>query len=409
MGEEASSIRRDKAFDLLVVCADWPRTDRQRARIHDAFASLGGDWDSFLGEVDRHQLTVHAFDSLRDAGIELPENLSRRADMARMRGLALSGEAVRMTDALKQAGIRAVVLKGPLLSQTLYGDPTVRQSVDLDLLVGWNDFRDARYALEEFGYSLLGNEPPWDDWRIDRWRRMAKDLTLVNRQKRFALELHHRLKSPAALLPDLGLEQATHAETLAGRSLATFSTQDLFVYLCTHAATSLWDRLKWLADIRALLADKDVQEIERLQAHSQRNGTERCTALGLALCQRLWNQPLPSSLEELCKSDPELSRLIDAAWKRLRGPERHHSSFANSLQRRHLVHLRDDPAYRRAMSAEFFYDREILERFKLPHALRGLYLFLRIGVFMRRKLELLRASRRIPASAQSSIRQNRPA
>ena len=111
----------------------------------------------------------------------------------------------------------------------------------------------------------------------------------------------------------------------------------------------------------------------------------------------------------LPEHDPLLRSLIEASWRRLRGPERHHSSIANSLQRRFLVRLRDDPAYRRALSAELLYDREILERFRLPYALRGLYFFLRIGVFVQRKLGLIRHARGDRVPAQSSIRQNRPA
>ncbi len=399
----------ERAFLLLVACADWPPSEGRDAEIREAHAAIGGDWNPFLAEVRRHHMTILAAESLRHAGIEPPEALAHAAELGRMRALKLSGETIRATEALAQAGIAAITLKGSLLSQALYGDPTLRRSTDLDLLVAWGDFRAARCRLEELGYRLHGNEPPWDDWRIGPWRRMAKDVTLVHEQKRIALELHHRLKSPDELLPGLGLAQATGSVTLADKPQATFPAEDLFVYLCTHAATSLWDRLKWLADLRALLADKTPQEIEEYQAHSAIYGVERCTALGLLLCQRLWGQGLPKSIVELPESDPLLASLIDASWQRLRGPERHHSSFANSFQRRHLVHLRDDPAYRRALSAELLYDREILERFKLPYALRGLYSILRIGVFLKRKLGLIRHALGTGSRPQSSIRQNRPA
>lgn len=409
MARNAASNPSDNAFNLLVACADWPRDERCKAAIRSAHDALDGDWDSFLQEVDRHQLSILAAEALRDAGVEPPIALRRTADSARMRGLMLSGEAVRAVQTLRSVGVEAVMLKGPLLSQMLYGDPTIRHSIDLDLLVAWEDFRGARDALEELGYALYGHEPPWDDWRLDHWRRMAKDVTLVDRRKGIALELHHRLKSPAELIPGLGPEQATDTVSLAGMRLRTFHPDDLFVYLCVHAATSLWDRLKWLADLRAILAGKPPLEIERLQARSAQLGTERCTALGLLLCQRIWGQPLPSSIETLVESDPQMARLIAASWQRLRGPERHHSSVANSLQRRHLVHLRKDGDYRRALSSEYLYDREILERFKLPRFLRGLYFLLRIGVFLQRKFGLLTESRKPGAATQSSIRQNRPA
>ncbi|MEM8726908.1 MAG: nucleotidyltransferase family protein, partial [Pseudomonadota bacterium] len=350
MGQNAPSIRAEPAFDLLVSCADWPENEARNASIRSAHSALDGDWASFLKEVKRHQLSILAADGLRRAGLDPPGALERLASAQRMRALSLSGEAVRMVEALKECGIDALVLKGPLLSQAIYGDPAKRQSIDLDLLVDWDQFRAAREALAAQGYQLMSNEPPWDDWRIDPWRRLAKDIMLFHPERRIALELHHRLKSPATLLPGLGIAQATQTVDLAGKELRAFGREDLFAYLCVHAATSLWDRLKWLADIRALLAGLEVDEIASLQVHSEQLGTGRCTALGLILCRRLWGQTLPAEIVDLRMRDPKLAELEKASFARLRGPERGPSAIGNSLDRRHLINLRDDPAYRRSQA-----------------------------------------------------------
>ncbi len=391
MGRTASSTSEDRAFDLLVACADWPRSEQRNAVIlerYEAYADLGGGWKPFLLLVKRHQLSMLVADALTGAGIEAPDRFGVITERQKMLALSLSGEAVRTVEALNQAGIEAITLKGPLLSQTLYGDPTMRQSVDLDLLVDWSDFRAARQVLASHGYQLMSNEPPWDDWRIDPWRRLAKDIMLFQPERQIALELHHRLKSPATLLPGLGNAEATETVELAGRQLRTFRREDIFVYLCVHAATSFWNRLKWLADIRALLAGLDVGEIARLQAHSEGLATGRCTALGLILCHRLWDQALPTEILEQRAHDTQLAVLEKASMDRLRGPERGPSAIGNSLDRRHLVHLRDDPAYRRSQAAEFIYDNELLEEYRIPKALRFLYLPLRIMMFVQRKLGL---------------------
>ncbi|QUL36899.1 nucleotidyltransferase family protein [Erythrobacter sp. JK5] len=399
----------DRAFALLLACADRPRCERRNAAVREARAQLGADWGAFVREANRHHLAILACEGLRDADIEPPDELARIAASEKLRALELLGQGSRAIDRLGEAGIAAVFLKGPVLSETLYGDPAMRHSVDLDLLVSWRDFRPARAVLGELGYRLHGNEPPWDDWRIEPWRTLAKDIALIEPQQRFALELHHRLKTPDALLPGLGISQAMDTVSLAGKSFAAFGREDLFAYLCVHAATSLWDRLKWLADLRAMLADCDQTAIAALQAHSERLGTQRCTALGLLLCGRLWDQELPDRVADLERTDARLAQLLEASWQRLRGPQRRHSSIANSLQRRHLVHLRDDRAYRRALSRELVHDRELLERFMLPRALAWLYAPLRLWLFIRRKLGLIRPARPVGRHDQSAMRQNRPA
>jgi len=392
----------DKAFSLLVACADWPGGEQRNSAIRHAHGAVAGNWHPFLVLVKRHQMSMLAANALRQAGVEPPANLVRIDGEQRMKALSITGEAVRLVEALGEVGITAVILKGPLLSQTLYRDPAMRQSVDLDLLVDWEQFRAACEALAPLGYRVISNEPPWDDWRIEPWRRLAKDITLFHSEREFSLELHHRLKSPEALLPGLGVAQTTGAVTMAGREFPAFERADLFTYLCVHGATSFWDRLKWLADIRALLAGAREDEIAQLQAHSEGLGTGRCTALALQLCHRLWNQALPADLLNLPAHDARLAELLRASMSRLRSRERRPSSIANSLDRRLLMHLRDDQAYRRAQGAEFIYDNELLEETRIPYPLRFLYLPLRLAMFFQRKLGLRHNPARVALARASN-------
>jgi hypothetical protein len=378
----------DRAFDLLLACSDWPRSEARNRAIVAAHSHLEGDLDSFTALAARHHLAILAADGLGQAGIAVPGALAELATRQRHRALQLAGEALRLIAALEREGVAVQWIKGPLLSLQVYGDVAMRQCVDLDLLVDWSDFRNAIGVLEAQGCRLMGHTPPWDDWRIAVWRRLAKDVALAAPGERICVELHHRLKSPPELLPGLGLAEAGERVALGGRSLQTFACGDLFAYLCVHASTSLWDRLKWLADIRALLAGLDEGEIAALQAHSRALGTERCTALGLLLCHRLWGQAIPPEIAAWPRRTRWLADLEAASIQRLKGGVRAHSSFANSLDRRRLRNLRADRAYRGAQLSEFVHDRELLETVRLPRGARALYFPLRLWLFMRRKLRL---------------------
>jgi Uncharacterised nucleotidyltransferase len=70
----------------------------------------------------------------------------------------------------------------------------------------------------------------------------------------------------------------------------------LFAYLCMHGAIHWWDRLKWLADINALLTVASDKKAERLIRAAEAKGAGRVIGQALLLCQGLFQTPLPASL-----------------------------------------------------------------------------------------------------------------
>jgi hypothetical protein len=69
-----------------------------------------------------------------------------------------------VAETLDRDGIRALPLKGPLLAERLYGDPGLRPSEDIDVLVPVADLERAGRSLGELGYLRAGDrggaEPP---------------------------------------------------------------------------------------------------------------------------------------------------------------------------------------------------------------------------------------------------------
>ena len=96
--------------------------------------------------------------------------------------------SVRLIDVLRDAGISAVALKGPILGRALYGDFGRRPSADIDLLVGSEDLPGAMRTAGRLGYL------PLDD------RADAGALPL----------LHVRLGHAAQGLPPLELHWRVH-------------------------------------------------------------------------------------------------------------------------------------------------------------------------------------------------------
>ena len=77
------------------------------------------------------------------------------------------------------------------------------------------------------------------------------------------------------------------------RGLRTLGEEDLFAYLCMHGALHWWNRLKWLADINALLAAAPEDGVERLFRAAEARGAGRAAAQAMLLCRRLLGRPCP--------------------------------------------------------------------------------------------------------------------
>ena len=67
--------------------------------------------------------------------LEVMEYLNRLFLYAAARSMRAGRQIQAVVDALEAAGIPSVLLKGPALARTVYPDPALRQSTDIDLLV----------------------------------------------------------------------------------------------------------------------------------------------------------------------------------------------------------------------------------------------------------------------------------
>jgi hypothetical protein len=89
----------------------------------------------------------------------------------------------------------------------------------------------------------------------------------------------------------------------------TLPASELFTYLCVHGAVHGWCRLKWLADIQALLAGKTDEVIERYHRAAIAQGAERAVGQALLLCADLFKLRLPDRLETALRASRVTSTL----------------------------------------------------------------------------------------------------
>ncbi|HYD38273.1 MAG TPA: nucleotidyltransferase family protein, partial [Allosphingosinicella sp.] len=206
------------------------------------------------------------------------------------------------------------------LGALVYGSVGPKMGWDIDLLVPPSAVEAAATVLEAAGYRLDLPSGPRARERLAAFHRHWKESVWKSADGALTVELHTRLADNPALLPEVGCDSPVRrVEVAKGRFLPTLGGDELFAYLSVHGASSAWFRLKWIADVAALLSSLPPAAIERLYRRSQQLGAGRAAGQALLLCERLFATPLPPALAAELAADRTNRWLLAVALRKLAG------------------------------------------------------------------------------------------
>jgi len=297
-------------FFIAVACSRWPPSET-RSNCIRAAAKAPVDWERFLGIVERHRIWGLARQGLTQAGVALPAEIDRALNAktwaVSRRNLAHAAETARLCWLFREAAIPAVFVKGVTLSVLAYGDIAIKHSRDIDILVSPARVLEARAVLERAGYALKYPLPALTETQLALSLRHGKEWEFLREVGELTTELHWTLTFNGSLMRDVDVSSPLAGVRVGDAEIPTFRIEELFVYLCAHgAAQHSWSRMKWLADVAALLATIPSADIEALYRAAQRRGSGRCAAQALLLCERMLGVELPAALRA------ELRRTVTA-------------------------------------------------------------------------------------------------
>jgi hypothetical protein len=156
------------------------------------------DWDAFLRIAQDNRLLLVAARGLQDSGLATPERVLKT--IARYRALTVSLIGANFVtlraviEAFSAAHIHVINLKGPVALSALHGDPFIRPSTDIDLLVRRRDFKRAGEVLEANGFlTPRGADTLW-------WRTFLGEQHYYA-EGRAPIDLHHRIQQPGCPAP----------------------------------------------------------------------------------------------------------------------------------------------------------------------------------------------------------------
>jgi Uncharacterised nucleotidyltransferase len=230
------------------------------------------------------------------------------------RNLVLASELLRVLEILEHHAIRAVPFKGPALAVQAYGNVLLRDSGDLDIFVDRKDVCAACLALLSSGYVASDMQ----ELRDASVACKRKDITLVHEETNIAVEIHWTFTSPelACRFDAHQLWTRLASISLAGKAVPAFGIEDLILVLCIHGARHCWDRLKWVADLAALLSSSSFVDWVFVVRQAEQAGCRRMLFVGLLLACDLSGAPFPMESALTAREARILDRLT-AQVKRL--------------------------------------------------------------------------------------------
>jgi hypothetical protein len=278
----------------------WPPSDRRTEAIRTAAAGPL-DWLSFQRVARRHQVIGLIHEGLTQVRADVPPEvvgeIGAQAAMLVRENLTMAREALRLQRLLDDAGLQGLFVKGAALSVLAFGSLSLRAGNDIDLLVPYETLPAATALILGAGYHRFDPPSEISDTRLRLLMPLRKDLGFIHQATRLQIELHWRLFLNPHAMTEASIMSESRAVTLAGTArLRTLGEEDLFAYLCMHGALHWWNRLKWLADINALLATAPDGSVERLTRAAEARGAGRAAVQALLLCRRLFGTPVPDKL-----------------------------------------------------------------------------------------------------------------
>ena len=295
---------------LIACCQVQPDLEEISSQMKNEKLKIK-NWENIIALASRHGILPLVYKTLKNLPSALPSDtvseLKARYMSISQRNMLMSAELIRIMKLLEKNGIAAVPFKGPVLSQMVYGDITLRQYADLDILIEKRDIyaMDTLLKAEGFQRSLLLT-PSQEKVYI----RYAHDMGLYNPKRGISFEMHWSLlDEDYPMQIDLeNFREERQSVTINGQEIPVFSNENLLYYLSIHGSKHLWERIEWIKDLDLMVRRQHIAW-ETVIQKAEGSGFEKMLYLGLHLASSLFGTPLPQTVCEQIARYPELAEV----------------------------------------------------------------------------------------------------
>jgi len=297
--------------DILTCVARRDLDNRVRGQLRQLIDS-NLDWDYLLSLANTHgllpllhkHLNSTAWDSVPG---EVLARLKRESVANRQSVLFLIGKLLKACQLFEADGIEVAAFKGPLLAEMVYGEMSLRQAGDIDILIRPTDFARAKEILESLGYEMV---PQLTTAQQSSHLASNCEIQFMRDDWFTVVDLHWGLtpKNFVFGLRSSDVMNRLQQVSFAGAQLKTFSPEDLLFYQSMHGAKHLWRRLEWISSIAELVRLMDAEAWNTLAERAVNAHGTRMLALGLRLVQILLDVHAPNQVLKKLDADEAMLR-----------------------------------------------------------------------------------------------------
>lgn len=219
-------------------------------------------------------------------------------------------ELTQVLEALINAAIPVMVLKGADIAETQYRRPQLRHYSDIDLMVHPEDLQATIAILKQLGYRY------YQEYRFEPLSRQRAAFVYMKEHDvgYLLFEIHtspHSNEMGISFEPER-IWQRARPITVASVNVYGMGLEDLFIYLCWHYRSHTFSRLIWLYDIAVMLTRSGEQfDWPQLRRIARELGLMSTVYYCVLLCQQVFHVPVPASAEiEKCQPSVLVRHLI---------------------------------------------------------------------------------------------------
>ena len=287
------------------------------------------DWQKVYELSARHKIRPVVLEGLgRDFVKTLPAEFSEQIHQSvlhsAIRNLMITQEFLELSALFEQYGIKTAPHKGAYLANRFYGNNSLREMGDIDLLIPKRHILRAKEILTERGYTMVDFNSG-TDYSLEMEYSLSHDYTLQfyynQNNKRHALETHwqfaHHWFSHTLTFEDI--EDQTVGWTLNQQKIQVLPPDwVLLTTILHHGSKDTWAEFKLMADLAAIITAKDVHfDWDDILQKAMPLRIKDALLIGFYLVNHYFGIEIPAQIQEQIKQDgiEKLAKVSIAEWE----------------------------------------------------------------------------------------------
>lgn len=311
MGRAKSSLSGQRsAKEILLLCTTANISHGKKERISQILAG-SVDWRYLLYLAEFHGVAPLIAHNLVANGLasQVPqpclERLNKIYHSTLYRNVILSGELSKVLSLFSQHDIAAIVLKGTILAEQLYGNPGLRTVSDMDILVQPQQVSLASSLILEMGYKRVAQQVTRNHPFHEEYYKQVQYPVFI--------ELHWNLDDPKLVaVPQQEIWHRAQLLQIQGGTTMVLSPEDNLLFLSNHLSKHSTNLLRSLNDIAELLKKyHGLLDWDYVLESTHSWGIEAAVYYSLWRAQEIFGAPVPTSVVKVLKPESWRRWLLD--------------------------------------------------------------------------------------------------